>query len=71
MKTNTTISKDNVGSTTLLAGMFLTIAVAMFSGSADAKATATTSTVAKTPWSVPAAAKIASDTLVITATRLK
>lgn len=71
MKTNTTISKDNVGSTTLLAGMFLTIAVAMFSGSADAKATGTASTLTKAQSSVPATTKIVSDTIVITATRLK
>ena len=65
------INKDNVGSTTLLAGMFLTIAVAMFSGSADAKATAATNAFTKAQASTPTATKITTDSLVITATRLK
>lgn len=65
------ISKDNVGSTTLLAGMFMTITAAMFSGSADAKATVTTSFVSKVPSSAPATTKVASDSLIVTSTRLK
>lgn len=66
-----TISKDNVGSTTLLAGMFMTITVAMFSFNVDAKAIGLTSAFTKTQSSVPATTKIVSDTIVITATRLK
>jgi hypothetical protein len=43
----------------------------MFSGSADAKATVTTSFVSKVPSSAPATTKVASDSLVVTSTRLK
>ncbi|MFM7293799.1 MAG: hypothetical protein ACKO1K_03140 [Burkholderiales bacterium] len=68
---NKTISKDNVGSTTLLAGMFMTITVAMFSGSADAKATVTTSFVSTVPSSAPATTMVARDSIVVTATRFK
>ncbi|MBC7623695.1 MAG: hypothetical protein H7232_09940 [Aeromicrobium sp.] len=52
--------------------MFLSIAVAMFSGSVDAQAARTANVLTQSPMSVQTAAtKITGDTLVITATRLK
>ncbi len=65
MNTNT-ISKDNVGSSTLLAAMFITITVALFSVSADAKPVS-----ASAPKAQATAAKTTTDSIIITATRLK
>jgi hypothetical protein len=62
------INKDNVGSTVLLASMFVTIAVAFGSGVAEAKAPVITKPAA-TSASTANAAKV--ETIVVTATRLK
>jgi hypothetical protein len=71
MNTNT-INKDNVGSSTLLAAMFLTITVALFSGTASAKSPQSATNIAATKAQAQATvAKTTTDTIVITATRLK
>jgi hypothetical protein len=74
MNTNT-INKDNAGSTVLLAAMILTIASALFiSVTAEAKANnvLAAAVTSKTVAAAPATSnKTTTDTLVITATRLK
>ncbi len=66
------ISKDNVGSTVLLAAMIITIATAMFSSrSVEAKEVSVTAPKAQATATAKATPRVQVETLVVTATRLK